>query len=103
MNQLDPSTDQIISMVKWIATMFAGYATNRGWMSGDMTETAVGVVVSIALLAIGIWQHSTRQKLKAVAAINPGIVITVPAAASASNSALAKVVNDNAVPQVKAA
>jgi putative chitinase len=96
-----PSTDQLVSMVKWAVTLLCGYAISKGWINDSIVPLAVGAAVSVVTLIIGIWQHTTSSKLKAVANLNPGIEILVPKDAVMTDNSIAAVVCDTTEPQVK--
>jgi hypothetical protein len=60
----------------------------------------VTLLVAVAALVWSYFEHSSAAKLKKVAALDPGVQVTVPQSLIAVDPGVAKVVDDPHVPNV---
>ncbi|HEV3312195.1 MAG TPA: hypothetical protein VG815_16920 [Chloroflexota bacterium] len=68
---MNPSQDQILSLVRSIITILGGIAISRGFLTDEQITLIGGIVASLIPLVWGMMAHTNAAKLASVAAM-PG-------------------------------
>ncbi len=94
------NSDQIGSIVRWIASSALAVLITKGWLDNTDAQALAGAIATLAVAAWGVWVHNSANKVKAVTDMNPGVQVTVSPAAANQNQALKDMANDPSKPQV---
>jgi hypothetical protein len=97
------NTDQLNGILRIAVPAICAWLASKGvaWFGLPEVQTQiVTIVVAIVALVWSWFTHSNAAKLKKVAALDPGVQVTVPQSLIASDPGIARVVDDPAVPNV---
>ena len=92
--------DQVLSSMRWLATVACGYAVGRGWITADQTTYIIAAALALVPLVFSFLKHTDSAKLAAVEAL-PDVkeIVTKPTATDGVAAATADPSRPKVVPQ----